>query len=224
MSVQARAITARTVEVADPGDLVTRLPDTGGFAWVREGQGLIAWGEVARVDVGTGQGRFARASAVLSRILAGVRVEDEVGLAGTGPVAFGSFTFDPARQGSVLVVPRVVLGRRDGRAWLTVLGGDSAALGPVQALAATGRIRYAGTSLSELRWMEAVDNAVRAIRRGDLKKVVLARDVQVWCEQALDPRVLVHRLTERFPQCFAFACAGLVGATPELLVRRLGDR
>jgi len=224
VSVQACAVTARTVEVPDPGDLVTRLPDPGGFAWVREGEGLIAWGVLARVGVGTGEGRFSRASAVLSQILTDVRAKDEVRLPGTGPVAFGSFTFDPAREGSVLVVPRVVLGRRGGRAWLTTLGGGPAAAGPVQALPAPGRIRYAGTSLPEMRWMEAVDNAVRAIRRGGLKKVVLARDVQVWCEQALDPRVLVHRLTERFPQCFAFACAGLVGATPELLVRRFGDR
>jgi len=45
----------------------------------------------------------------------------------------------------------------------------------------------------------------------------------VWAEQPLDPRALVHRLAERFPDCFAFACRGLVGATPELLIRRTGQ-
>ncbi|MGH8907399.1 MAG: isochorismate synthase [Egibacteraceae bacterium] len=217
-------LAVRTVEVGDPGDLVTRLPDTAGFAWVRRGQGLVAWGEAARVEVGAGEDRFARAASALTGLLDRAEVDDAVGLPGTGPVAFGSFTFDPDCEGSVLVVPRMVLGRRGGRAWLTTVGGGGRdEVGPVQALPAPGRIRYAGASFSEVRWMEAVDAAVRAIRRGELAKVVLARDVRVWSEQRLDPRALVHRLAERFPQCFAFACAGLVGATPELLVRRLGD-
>jgi len=33
---------------------------------------------------------------------------------------------------------------------------------------------------------------------------------------------LLERLAERYPDCFTFACDGLVGATPELLVRRAG--
>jgi menaquinone-specific isochorismate synthase len=213
--------------VADPGDLVTRLPETGGCAWVRHGQGLVAWGEAARVEVGTGEDRLTRASAALARLLRNAEVDDAVGLPGAGPVAFGSFTFDPAREGSVLIVPRIVLGRRDGRAWLTTIdsgqGAEDGGVGPVQTLPAPSRIRYAGASFHEVAWMEAVDVAVRALWRGELDKVVLARDVLVWSEQPLDPRALVHRLAERFPQCYAFACAGLVGATPELLVRRVGD-
>jgi menaquinone-specific isochorismate synthase len=223
--VRTRTLTARTVAVDDPGDLVTRVPDAHGFAWVRQGEGLVAWGEFARIEVGAGGDRFAHASASLARLLGSAEVDDAVRLPGTGPVAFGSFTFDPDREGSVLVVPRVVLGRRDGRAWLTTMDGENPeSLGPTQALPAPGRIRYAGASFPEVRWIEAVDAAIRAIRRDQVQKIVLARDVLVWSEQPLDPRALVHRLAERFPQCFAFACAGLVGATPELLVRRFGDR
>lgn len=229
MSVQASTLTARTVEVPDPGDLVPRLPDPAGFAWVRRGEGLIGWGEAARVEIGTGACRFARASAALAALYGQAEVADEVRLPGTGLVAFGSFAFDPLAGGS-LVVPRVVLGRRAGRAWLTVIGDgpgspDQPSPGqvcPPQALPAPGRIRYAGASMPEVRWMEAVDAALRAIEAGKLQKVVLARDVLVWSEQPLDPRALVHRLAERFPDCFAFACQGLVGATPELLARRTG--
>ncbi len=36
-------------------------------------------------------------------------------------MAFGSFTFDAASEGSVLIVPAVLVGRRDGRAWLTTV-------------------------------------------------------------------------------------------------------
>ena len=36
----------------------------------------------------------------------------------------------------------------------------------------------------------------------------------------IDARVLLRRLAARYPGCYTFACDGLVGATPELLIRR----
>ena len=38
----------------------------------------------------------------------------------------------------------------------------------------------------------------------------------------LDPRRLLRRLAARFPDCWTFAVDGLLGATPELLLRRTG--
>jgi menaquinone-specific isochorismate synthase len=219
---RTKTLTVRTAEVADPGELVPRLPDPAGFAWVRHGEGLVGWGEAAQLKVGRGAGRFARASAGLAALCSQAEVTDDVRLPGTGWVAFGSFAFDPSSEDSVLVVPQVVLGRRDGRAWLTVIGDREGQISPPQSLPVPGRIRYAGASIPEMRWMETVDAALRAIRAGELDKVVLARDVLVWAHQPLDPRTLVRRLADRFPGCFAFACRGLVGATPELLVRRTG--
>ncbi|HWB72777.1 MAG TPA: isochorismate synthase [Egibacteraceae bacterium] len=220
-------LTARTVAVADPRDLLARLPDDACLAWVRHGEGLVGWGQAARLDAGTGPERFARAAAWLSDLFAGAAVHDEVGGAGTGPVAFGSFTFDARAGGSLVVVPGITLGRRGGRAWVTAVGGADLsipAVGPVQALPACGRIRYAGASISELRWLDAVDDTAEAVRRGELAKAVLARDLRVWSEAELDVRVLARRLAERFPECYTFVCEGLVGATPELLVRRRGRR
>ncbi len=64
--------------------------------------------------------------------------------------------------------------------------------------------------------------AVTAIRAGGLRKVVLARDLFATAAEPIDARVVLERLAERYPDCFTFACDGLVGATPELLVRRAG--
>jgi menaquinone-specific isochorismate synthase len=36
----------------------------------------------------------------------------------------------------------------------------------------------------------------------------------------IDARVLLARLAGRYPECYTFACDGLLGATPELLIRR----
>jgi menaquinone-specific isochorismate synthase len=67
-----------------------------------------------------------------------------------------------------------------------------------------------------------VADAVAAIRAGGLRKVVLARDMFATAAEPIDARLLLRRLASRYPDCFTFACDGMVGATPELLVRRAG--
>ena len=212
-----------TTEVDDPLDLLAYAAQPDSLAWVRHGEGLVGWGEAARLDLGPGPDRIGLAEAAFRRWCDEADVADSVGVAGSGPVAFASFTFDPRSAGSVLIVPRLVLGRRDGRAWLTSVGSDAPPPRALQALPAPARIRYEGTSLDEVRWMEAVAAAVADIRAGALDKVVLARDVRVWSEAPLDTRVLARRLAERFGDCYTFVVDGLVGATPELLARRTGD-
>jgi menaquinone-specific isochorismate synthase len=69
-------------------------------------------------------------------------------------------------------------------------------------------------SLTGARWERAVAEAVAAIRAGDLRKVVLARDVFATAAEPVDARILLRRLAARYPDCFTFACDGLVGATP----------
>ena len=213
-----------TTAIDDPVDLLGHVPEPGGMAWIRSGEGLVGWGEAARFELTDGDKRFAQASEELTSWLRSCDVRDEVGVPGTGPVAMAAFTFDPRSAGSVLILPRVVLGRRDGVAWRTVVGDPADAPAPaLQALPDTGRIRYAGAALDEVAWLEAVAQAVDDIRTGALDKVVLARDLLVWSESVLDTRVLARRLADRFPECFTFICDGLVGATPELLIRRTGS-
>lgn len=212
----------RTVALEEPVDLVASLAEPGGYLWVRGDEGMVGWGEAARIQVGAGPRRFDEAADVLANVFASFDVDNEVQTAGTGPVAFGSFTFDDASAGSVLVVPEVVIGRGGGRAWMTVAG---RAQPPVlrHAVAASpdhDRIRYAGSTVTEVAWLEAVATALDSIRRGDLEKVVLARDLLVWSKVLFDTRTLAHRLAAVFPECYTFACKSLVGATPELLVRR----
>nr|BFE79020.1 hypothetical protein GCM10020093_016210 [Planobispora longispora] len=117
--------------------------------------------------------------------------------------------------------PRAVLARRDGLAWLTTIGEEL--LDPVLPLDDPGRIRYGDGSLTAPEWEHAVARAVGLIRSGRLQKAVLARDLTAVAERPIDVRLLLSRLAERFPECYTFSCAGLVGATPELLVRHTGE-
>ena len=218
-------LTVLTVAVDDPDSLLALLPAEGALAWVRDGNGLVAWGEAARVEF-SGAERFSRAQRWWSAFCADAVVDDRVGVPGSGPVAFASFAFDPSPGASVLVVPRVVVGRRDGVAWMTVVGDDVdpvSALRPVSAPVAPVGLRYAHGSVEVTAWLASVAEAPRRIDAGELDKVVLARDVVATVDEPLDVRHVLLRLASRYPACWTFSVDGLVGATPELLVRRIGD-
>lgn len=211
--------TFTTVEIDPDFDLTARFRDNG-LLWTRRNEGFAAWGEAIRIPVGSGPDRFALAASGLVEASRGIQVEDPIRAPGTGPVAFGSFTYDDSAAAPVLVVPEVVVGRRDGRAWITYVGKR-----PVvedSELLPAGRIRYAGATEPETGWLEKVTEATRAIERGELTKVVMARDLIVWSEHLLAPGPLARRLAARFADCFTFFIDGLIGASPELLVRRSG--
>ncbi|WP_067472108.1 isochorismate synthase [Actinomadura hibisca] len=217
-------LVVRTTPVADPGDLVARLPHPAALAWIRHGEGIVGWGEAARLRLPGGEDRFAAADRWLRELFGAASVDDPVQVPGSGPVAFGSFGFDPKSPDSVLIVPRWVVGRRDGVAWLTTVGADADPLALVREPAAPSRLSWSDGALSAPAWEQAVERAVERIRSGRLGKAVLARDLYARADEPIDARVLLRRLADRFPGCYTFSCAGLVGATPELLIRRTGDR
>ena len=219
---------------ARAADLLDLLPQDAPLAWVRRGDGLVAWGEALRVEV-HGPDRFAAAERAWHQVLAHAVVRDEVKLPGTGPVAFGSFAFDDdSPAGGVVVVPQVVVGRRDGRAWLTTLttGGHLGAAPRLTDVAADdplhpdrtrprspGAVHYTDGAVPAGRWPDVVREGVAAIRAGEVDKVVLARDVQAAADEPVDVRWLLQRLARRYTSCWTFSVDGMVGATPELLVR-----
>ncbi len=238
------ALRVRTVALADPGPLLELLPRTAPLSWVREGQGLVGWGEAVRCDV-TGPGRFAAAAAWWAALSAAAATDDAVGQPGTGLVAFGAFEFDdrvrplppdPGSPGSgtarasTLIVPAVAIGRRGGTWWLTTAGpadadgpraglldlSDTACDDPVQAPVG---LTWADGAVAAADWPGVVARAVAAIAGGALDKAVLARDRIGQAEAPLDPRYALRRLGAAYPTCWTFCVDGLLGATPELLVR-----
>jgi len=223
-SPAAAARTVTTVRSDTAAELVDLLPSGGGLSWVRNGEGLVGWGEAARLEV-TGPRALADAAAWWDEYTAGLDVDDELGVPGSGPVAFGSIAFDPVAGTSVFVVPEVVAGRRGGVGWITAIG--TAPLLPERVPRGNGptpRLRYADGALDPASWCAAVADAVGRIDAGELAKVVLARDLLASSDVPLEPRRILRRLADRFPGCWTFAVDGLLGATPELLLRRTGRR
>ena len=216
-------LVVRTSEIVDPGPLLALLPDASALSWVRRGEGLVGWGQTARFTA-AGATQFADAEAWWRALLAHTIVRDDVGLPGSGPVAFGSFAFDDGSpDGGALVVPEVVVGHRAGRWWVTTITPE-ASLAAVPQLfahdpAPPGEVAYADGAMTGPQWEQVVAGAVDRIGTGALDKVVLARDLLATTEHAIDPRWLLAGLADRYPGCWTFAVDGLVGATPELLVR-----
>ena len=140
---------------------------------------------------------------------------------GSTPIVLGALPFDVQRP-AALLVPNTVL-RSDGPPdWPT---------GPLPGVRITAAVP------------PAADHRARISRARDeltapgtsLSKVVLARALQLAADGALDARVILSRLIAKDPAAYGYlvdltaagadyAGAALVGASPELLVARSGDR
>lgn len=215
---------ARTVEVSDPGPLLALLPEHDPLAWIRQGEGIVGWGQAARFDA-RGASRFADATAWWQQLTADAVVRDDVRLPGTGPVAFASFAFADSPGSSVMIVPEMVVGHRAGRWWVTTVSASGAlpplpTVGPSDAPRRPGPVTYADGSRSATEWEVIVAETVRRIGEGEVDKVVLAREMLVESTQPVDPRWPLRALADGYPRCWTFSVDGLLGATPELLVRR----
>lgn len=216
-------LVVRSREIEDPGALLALLPPTpDGLAWVHGGDGIVGWGRAASYSP-DGDDRFDAADGWWAEVVDASVVRDEVELPGSGLVAFGSFTFADG-PGSVLTVPEVVVGRRDGRCWVTTIG---LSLGPSPNLSTSTPAAPAGTLFADAPgrrddWAATVEAAVRRIQSGELDKVVLARSVDAAFEEPLDVRSPLARLASAYPSCWTFHVDGFFGSTPEMLVRLQG--
>ena len=158
--------------------------------------------------------------------------------------------YSPTWQGfspGSLTVPEIALARRGGdvRATLAALvAPDDTEPGVLERVvnrvaelrgtplplldpAPAERARVASAMPPE-HYVSAVRRAVELIRAGDMEKIVLAREVVVHSGAGHDPAAIFGVLREAFPGCYVFAVgrgdAAFVAASPELLVRREGQR
>lgn len=209
-----------------------------GLLFEQGGCGLAGRGEAARLEVPGGAERASSVAAV-QEALAALTGKDDVHVPGTGPVAFGALPFDPTVSGT-LVVPALVVGRaEDGTRWCTTIGRDEAEHAAAEAHLADARNRAAmpsatgradGPSAFSVRpvrtpveWCASVHEATERMAATALHKAVLAREVVIEADEPLDLITIVDRLRSTYPGCMISSIDGMVGASPELLVSRVGD-
>jgi menaquinone-specific isochorismate synthase len=187
-------------------------------AWIRSGDGLIGFGEYRKIEI-SGADRFKQARTWWNQQLSEFKIQNNVHGSGTGPILFTSFSFDP-HQSSVLVIPEIILAKKGNKSWVTWIGDTRQPdFSRIQSTVPSGEISWAGGSISEDKWREQVTFAVKSIKEGRLEKVVLARDQIARSNQPINTRSILQRLEIDYPSTWLFLVDGLIGATPELLVR-----
>lgn len=230
---------AHTVKLDEPVDLLAVAGDHG-YLWEHEGSGLAGQGEALRIELPGGLAD-AEGLAVVEAALAAIENNDEVGKPGCGPVAVGALPFDRQAPGS-MVVPELIVGRSpDGTSWITIVSRSSTVAPrhvlhhallrhtrrPLQASACSFTLTSTRTHED---WCGLVAQAVEEIKAGRLAKVVVGREVVVEANQAIDPVEVLDRLRALYPSCTIFSVpdgpssggSTFIGASPELLVSRLG--
>lgn len=213
-------------------DLLAAYPGHGGFLLERDGFGVAAGS--GAIDLGVAPGDEAGILGLDGVVLAALR-----SLAGdVMPLAVGAVGFDP-NAGGLLQVPQTAVRRwDDGTTRRLQVAEDETDVSPVATKAVvegSPRAAFADAEVSELPssdvYATAVGRAVAEIRDGVLRKVVLARTIEVGAGHQLDPGRLLHHLRAVEPHAYTFAVpaagprgalASLVGASPELLVSRRG--
>ncbi len=216
----------------------------------RDAAALAALGSACTIET-SGPERFRTVAAEWRRVAATAVVDDPAGLVAAGGFAFApDGGGSPAWQGfaaASLTVGEATLVRRGGSVRLTLatlVAPDDTVEDAVDRVdrrmgelrsrplalldpAPASRARIASAMPPE-HYVAAVARAVERIRAGELAKIVLAREVEVHAGAAHDPAAVLGVLREAFPGCYVFGVgrgdAAFVAASPELLVRREGQR
>ena len=174
------------------------------MTWLRGGAGLVGWGEGWRGH------RAARRRAVRAEL---PRTQPQRWLNGRPPIAPSRSPRSPSTR-----TPRAP--RCSSRARCAV-GTDRPrprCRRPSGPRACATRAPRSTRSPGSTRWR----GPSRRCAAATCRRCVLARDVHVWSEQPLQPLALARRLAAAQPDSWTFCIDGLVGATPELLLRRRG--
>jgi len=220
------ALRVETRELATPEgfDLTRHLPKDA-TAFIRNSQGMIGYGVAASFSA-TGEDRIAQLASSWRDQVQNATVTDPLQIQGTGLVGFGSISFAPGSlQSSTLIIPRIVLGTRDGRSWITKITpeGESELTADfyrsIQHYPKNPKLTFFDGSLSSEGFLKQAGKAIKNIRSGKLQKVVLARDIMAQLPDDFDVRSSLQSLARRYPSCWVYSVGGNFGASPELLVR-----
>ena len=185
------------------------------FEWYRDGTGVVlqhrdyglaAAGDSRAIHVPAGPHHVRRAASLAQDAL------DET--AGPG-IVMGALPFDGSCEAILRLPERVIRG--------APLRGNVA---PQPGWTVTDLV----PDPLPIEYEAAVERALAAIDAGEVEKVVLARTLQVEADAPIDPRLVARRFNAGEPGSFVFLVAlpggasNLVGASPELVVRRKGRK
>lgn len=224
VSEGALVTTFTTTSLSDPNavDLLA-IAGEDGFLYEREGVGVAGRGEALRLQVDYSDRSLNEA---LSEVIAQLKGLDSGGT----PIAFVAVPFGPSRP-VLAVVPELIVRKSTlatGQSAATAVACDGVDIPSASSLPQPTQMRtptsfVVSAKRSPKEWCDIVEEATRRIGRGELQKVVLAREVLVEADDQISQVATLGNLRRTFPSAYLYAIDGLVGASPELLIEREGS-
>jgi len=195
-----------------------------GVLFVRDGIGIAGRGEAARVHEDDALA-----------LLQSITCQGEISSPGSGPVLFGIVPFHPDSP-AMFILPRMTIAKSsDGVCSITLIGETEDQCNDAAFEAAIYDAKNWPPSTPSVNsfevtqgvdistYLDAVTKARDAVRRGELTKAVIARDVIVQSSHAIDVHGVLLRLRQTYGSSYRFYIDGLIGASPELLVQVEGQ-
>ncbi|HEV2954137.1 MAG TPA: chorismate-binding protein, partial [Candidatus Dormibacteraeota bacterium] len=191
------------------------------------------------IDTEPGDNRIAAAARLWNRFANG-RAAGGADQSPSDLIAVGGWAFDPDAdpQGPwlgfpslLLRVPALALVRKRGRVFATATSAQAWDLLKPGATSfqAPGASRIkVDLAQSAAKWLNIVEQVRHRIRADEASKVVLAREVLADGDGVIAAAEVGRALRASFPGCYTYVIGGsdgsaLVGASPELLIRRRGS-
>ncbi|MGZ4142777.1 MAG: isochorismate synthase [Actinomycetota bacterium] len=211
-------LVARAERIDGRPDLLRHfVPDDGVF-FEHPGRAFVTIGAAQTIGIPAGAGLVARAAKAAREALGRIH--------GAGPIppfVVGALPFGEATP-ATLTIPRVAFVRgEDGATWRVTVGSEADVSDADVPSLSKATLKVSAVP-DPSAYVAAVAAARARIRAGELEKVVLARLLIAQSDHEFDRRALLARLRANEPDAYTFAAGGFIGASPELLVARTGDR
>ena len=187
-----------------------------GFLFVRDGVGVAGRGVALRTT-----------EELVIKVLLDIV---PIGPIPADPIALGIIPFLDSDQ-SYFVVPKIIVRKHsDGTGTLTIVAiselecSDQHFQSAIDDLRTVNTVGSTASSFQILpitpvaTYLGAVTAARDAVRSGALIKAVIARDISVTCDTAIDVHAVLLRLRSTFGSSYRYSIDGFIGASPELLV------
>lgn len=173
--------------------------------------------------------------------------------AGTGPLLYGGFRFDPMNDNSeewsefsagTFQLPMFMLTKPEKTNYLTMnvichpdeddslfherIGLKEELLANARKTIIPERPEWIGNrDVKPDEWKESVQSVVNRLQKGEMDKVVLARKCEVSFDQQVSSDFVLDNLWKQQPDSFVFSFewegSCFIGATPERLVKKTGE-
>lgn len=187
------------------------------YLWSHGNEGFAGFGNYRKLNL-RGPKRFDDARKLSSFLFAELDFVKEENIPNFVPIVFASFSFNQIED-SLLVIPEITIGQMNGVSWITWIG-ESARPIYYETMFEQSDIDIVWSLSDDKTWKEKVAQVIDKIENKNLDKLVLARFEEGRTSKKINVREVVNQLAKKQDPSWVYASAGLIGATPELLIKK----